>query len=77
MSVWTVAWVLWIAAFAVIEGLALARKEKGDTLSEHVWKWFAVKDENAHPVWRWVGRVLLLTGGVWLTGHLAFGWWSF
>lgn len=75
MSGWTVAWVLWIAAFAVIEGLALARKAKGDTLSEHVWKWFAVRDKS-NPVWHWAGRILLLIGGVWLTGHLAFGWWT-
>lgn len=77
MSGFTVAWILWIMAFVGIEGYALARKEKGDTLSEHVWKWFAVNDPHANQVWRWVGRVLLLTGGVWLTGHLAFGWWSF
>jgi hypothetical protein len=33
----TALWVIWVLAFFVIEGIALARKESGDTLSEHVW----------------------------------------
>lgn len=36
----TWSWVAWLAAFGVIEGIALFNKRKGDTLSEHVWKWF-------------------------------------
>ena len=34
---YTWAWRAWIAAFLVIEGLALWSGEPGDTLSEHVW----------------------------------------
>lgn len=38
MSPYTIAWLLWGAAFFVIEGLAIRDKRAGDTLSEHVWK---------------------------------------
>ena len=40
-------WVAWIAAFGVIEGVALFNKKKGDTLSENVWRWFKVKDPDS------------------------------
>ncbi|MEK9736188.1 MAG: hypothetical protein VW362_07035 [Candidatus Nanopelagicales bacterium] len=60
MSLFTVAWVLWISAFIVIEGVALIRKERGDTLSEQVW--FALKKA---PVLWWVGAGFML----WVTGH--------
>ncbi|GAA2082593.1 hypothetical protein [Actinomadura alba] len=76
MSVWTVLWIVWIAAFATLEGLALRDKRPGDTLSEFVWRVFRVRDRRP-TVATWIGRGLLLIGGVWLTGHLAFGWWSF
>lgn len=76
MNAFTVAWVVWLLGFAVLEGVALARKAPGDTLSEHVWSWFRVRDERPTPL-VWLLRVPLLIGGVWLTGHLAFGWWSF
>lgn len=39
---YTMAWVLWLALFAVIEGMALVNSRKGDTLSEHVWAWFGI-----------------------------------
>lgn len=42
MDIWSWLWVGWLGAFAVIEGVALARDDRGDTLSEHVWKWFAI-----------------------------------
>lgn len=72
---WTIAWIAWGAAFAVLEGVALARKERGDTLSEHVWGWLRIRD--ARPTaFTWVARVFLVVAGVWLTGHLAFGWWT-
>ncbi len=37
MDGFTWAWILWGAAFCVIEGAALANRRRGDTLSEHVW----------------------------------------
>lgn len=74
-TLFTIGWILWIVWFAVLETLALQRKRFGDTLSEHVWRWFFVLDDRS--TWRtWLGRALLIVGGVWLTGHLAFGWWT-
>jgi len=66
-------WIAWGGIFAVTEGIALRNKKTGDTLSEHVWKWFKVKEQ---PKRFTAGRFALLAGLVWLTGHLAFGWWA-
>lgn len=46
-DVYTWLWIGWIALFGVIEGAALINKDKGDTLSEHIWKWFSVKEESS------------------------------
>lgn len=73
----TVMWVGWIAAFVVIEAVAIFNKKKGDTLSEHVWRWFGVPDESAKVKKAFtVGRFALGAFLVWLTGHLTFGWWN-
>lgn len=74
MSGWTIAWLVWIAAFGVVEGLALANRTPGDTLSEHVWKWFGVRGRNGGG-WTWK-RYALLAFLVWLLGHLTLGWWA-
>jgi len=80
MSLWTVGWLLWVAAFAVEEGFALTNKVNGDTLSEHVWKWFAIpqagsKDDGKRP--RTVGlrlrRFALLAFMAWLVLHFVTG----
>lgn len=73
--IFTIGWVAWILGFVLLEGIALARKPLGDTLSEHVWTWFRVRDRRP-TVLTWAGRGVLLIAGVWLTGHLAFGWWT-
>ena len=67
---WQTAWLLWLAMFGVIEGAAILRKEPGDTLSEHVWKWFSVKDKARG--WRQRRSVLALFM-VWLSAHLVLG----
>ncbi len=60
----TVFWTLWIAAFLVIEIVALRRKAPGDTLSEKVWAILRFK-----PAW-FVGAGFL----TWLVIHfLGFG----
>jgi hypothetical protein len=59
MKPYTVAWIVWILAFIVIESKAIARKAEGDTLSEHVWAILKYP-----PAW-WVGAGFM----VWLTGH--------
>ena len=35
---YTISWIVLIASFFVIEGLALRNPERGDTLSEHIWR---------------------------------------
>ena len=74
---WAVVWISWLVAFLVAEGVALFNKEEGDTLSEHVWKWFAVGDAR-HPrpeVTGWVRarRFALLAFMAWLTAHFLTG----
>lgn len=71
MSGWTVAWLLWGAMFLVIEGKALVDKDRGDTLSEHIWHWFRVKDKPGG----WVARRYVLAAFLaWLSLHLTTGW---
>jgi hypothetical protein len=35
----TLGWIGWGLWFLVLEGIALFQKDRGDTLSEHVWWW--------------------------------------
>lgn len=70
MTGWTTAWILWAAMFATIELPALLNKTPGDTLSEHIWTWFAIR--NKPKQWR-LRRAALLTGIAWLTLHLLTG----
>jgi hypothetical protein len=62
----TVAWGLVGTAVAVIEGLALVNRRKGDTLSEHVWA--LLKLGRA-------ARVVLVLFWTWLGIHLFTGGW--
>lgn len=74
-SAFTVAWVFWVVFFLVVEGVALARKRKDDTFSEHWWHLFRVR--SSAPRWVKVSlTVLQLAFGTWLVGHLVFGLWS-
>lgn len=66
----TVAWIIWILGFLVIEGIALANKAEGDTLSEHVWKYLLVK--RGAPYWR-LRRFSLLAFLAWLATHFLTG----
>ena len=60
---YVVAWVLWIAAFLIIETFALLNRDPGaDTLSEMVWIAVSV------PVVWWVVAAFL----IWLTIHFLF-----
>lgn len=69
VSGYTSAWVVWIIAFVGIEGAALIRKDKGDTLSEHVWKWFQIG--NKPKGWNF-RRLSLLAGTGWLLLHFVW-----
>ena len=53
-------WVAWLALFLVIEGAAILNSKKGDTLSEHVWRWIPYKSA------RWVALGGFLA---WLAYH--------
>lgn len=73
---WSAIWIIWMATFGVVEGIALIRPGRGDTLSENVWRWF--KTGPGHTVgigWGWrafaLGAFL-----VWLALHLVFGWFA-
>lgn len=71
----TAIWVTLLAVGGLTECVALIRKDKGDTLSEHVWKWLRVGDARSTPV-TWTSRVLVAVACLWLAGHFSMGWWS-
>lgn len=77
MDIFSWLWLGWIAAFGVIEGLALARKKEGGTLSEHVWKWFGIGEAGeGRPeptTWVWIRRVTLGGFLAWLSIHFLTG----
>lgn len=76
MSVWSWLWLAWIAAFVALEGITLARKAPDDTLSEHIWRWFAVGRPGNRPKWSGLvqlRRFLLLASLAWLAAHFLTG----
>lgn len=73
MTLWDYLWIAWLLTFAVIEGCALYLKGSGDTLSERIWKWFAIgKDYPTTGLVR-VRRFTLLAFIAWLAVHLLTG----
>lgn len=67
MSVWTILWLLWAVAFAVIEGLSIRNDAKGDTLSEHLRLWFRTDTKLGRTAW-------LVISGIffgWFVTHIA------
>lgn len=75
MDAWTARWLVWIALFFALEIPALLNKQPGQTLSEHVWAWFRVKDSR-HTVITWLLRSVLLLFLIWLLFHLGFAWFT-
>lgn len=76
LSVYTILWLLWGLMFAVVEGAAIIDKRSGDTLSEHVWKWFAVRvSAGSTPKARGLRRLALLSFMAWLSTHFLTGGW--
>lgn len=72
--VFTAAWGFIIAWFAVWEGLAIWRKRRGDTLSEHVWQWFSLRGKKDSLTGTQAAlRVGFLMFWAWLTFHFIFG----
>lgn len=75
MSWYTVAWIFWIAFFLLVEGLGLASKTPGSTLSEHAWALTRPYGRRAGPLVI-TARAVIGVFLVWLLGHLVFGWWT-
>lgn len=75
MSGYTMAWAAWLAAFGVIEGKALLDRRRGDTLSEHVWRWFGTARDIQPSGWVKFRRFVLLSFLAWLTAHFLTGGW--
>jgi len=78
MSGWLIYWLLWGLMFAVGEGIALKRTEKGDTLSEQIWAWLKVtpgKTPASSALFRFPSAVVGATL-IWLFFHFLFGWFA-
>ncbi len=76
MTVWTWLWLAWGVLFLVIEGVALANREHGDTLSEHVWRLFGIGRPGNRPAVTGsvrLRRFLLLAFMAWLALHFLTG----
>jgi len=58
----TIAWIVWILAFVVIEAIAVFNAVEGDTLSEQVWVVAAIP----------LGWIALSAFMLWLTYHFLF-----
>ncbi len=70
MDGWTAAWIIWGAMFAAIELPAVLNRTDGDTLSEHLRSWFALRGKPAG----WVARRAALAGFfAWFVAHLFTG----
>ena len=61
-------WIAWIAMFGIIEWRAIANKEPGDTLSEHVWKVMGKREYQKQAGWL-VWRMVIGGGLVWAIFH--------
>jgi hypothetical protein len=68
-----IAWAAWAAAFLVIEGIALHRKAKNDTLSEQVWKIFHTAQGQKKTKTTQARRAVLVMFLAWLVAHFVSG----
>ncbi|GIE98942.1 hypothetical protein [Paractinoplanes rishiriensis] len=77
-SAWAAIWAAWLAiaavAFAVLETIALARRQRGDTLSENIRVWLGT--DKRSKTWGALGFVVALVGFVvWFIPHIVFNIW--
>ena len=61
---WAYVWIAWTAMFAVVEGIALANKRDGDTLSENIRHLFRTRTSKA-------GRAFFAAGWLGFSGWFA------
>ncbi|MCD2462445.1 hypothetical protein MBT42_02615 [Streptomyces sp. MBT42] len=73
MTGFEIAWAAWAGAFVVIEGVALYRKDKNDTLSEQVWKIFHTAQGQQKTKTTQVRRAVLTMFLAWLVAHFLTG----
>ena len=72
--IFTAAWIFVIVWFFFWEIPAIIRKERGDTLSEHVWSWFCLKGKkDGKSAWCIIRRVFFFGFWIWLTVHFLSG----
>lgn len=72
---YTAAWLAWLAAFVVLEGLAVRadiQGNRGGTLSAHLRAGLGLKS-GSHRVHRAVGIAGLFAAGSWFVPHLMSG----
>ena len=70
----TASWIVMGVWFLIWEGIAIFRKKRGDTLSEHIWAWFSLEGpkKNLKPWQGWM-RFGFLAFWAWLTFHFLSG----
>lgn len=73
MTGFEIAWAAWAAAFVVIEGVALYRKDKSDTLSEQVWRIFHTAQGQEKTKTTQARRAVLVMFLAWLVAHFLTG----
>jgi hypothetical protein len=64
--IWEILWFGWVLAFVIIEGIAIRNDIDGDTLSEHIRKWFRIDTRPGRTVF------LIAFGGfvAWFAVHI-------
>jgi hypothetical protein len=77
-SLWATIWRVWLAVaaatFAVLEGIALIRRQPGDTLSENTRHWLGT--DRTWKTWGALGLVVALVGfAIWFVPHIVFKSW--
>ncbi|WJN62622.1 hypothetical protein [Streptomyces phage phiScoe10] len=73
MTGFETAWAAWAGAFVVIEGIALYRKDKNDTLSEQVWRIFHTQRGQQKTKTTQARRAVLVMFLCWLVAHFLSG----
>lgn len=70
---YTYGWLAWAAisagGFAILEGIALAKGEHGNTLSCH---WRRVMGIYPEKPWTPAGKTVVISGLAWVAYHIAF-----
>lgn len=69
ISKWTIAWIIWIVMFLVIEALALVNKTEGDTLSEKIRSWGGIKTPERKGA-QWAVFLAFLVFIIWFPIHI-------